>query len=225
MDSTGNVDWKDWSSGWIQEGQNISYLRDGIYYYEKVIMKDLAHWEYSWHETVTSLHESGPEVPALLEITMGYDSKTNLNHIWQLIFGIKGQVYIYIELPTDVHRHGIPKRPKPGTVQWSVSHFEEWMSPFVEPSFLTEHFMMRPETDRIALSAYNPQPIDMPDVLLNFFINKMVTERIGTVARGVLSPSEERFRETLDKLYKHLIPCRPITILPVRMPAEAPRGV
>ena len=222
---TGNLDFKDWSSGWIQDGQNISFLREGTYYYEKVIMRDLAHWEYDWFETIAALHDSGPEVPSLLEITQGYSSTTNLNFLWQLVFGINGQAYIYIELPTDIHRHGIPKRPKPGTVQWTVSHFTEDMSPFLEPTFLTEHFMMRPDIDRIALSAYNPNAIDLTDVVLNFFINKMVTERIGTVANGVQTPANSRFTETLDKLHKHLIPCRPITLLPVRMPAEAPRGV
>jgi len=221
----GNLDFKDWGSGWMREGQNISFLREGIYYYEKIIMCDLAHWEYPWHETIAALTDSGPEVPTLLEITQGYNKDTNLNYIWQLIFGIKGQAYIYVELPTDIHRHGIPKRPKPGTVQWTVSHYTEDMSPFHEPTFLTEHFLMRPEVDRIGLSAYNPNPIALPDVVLNFFINKMVTERIGTAVRGVLSPTEERFRKTLDELYKHAIPCRPITLLPVRMPAEAPAGV
>jgi hypothetical protein len=219
-----NIDWKDWSNGWLQEGHFISYIRDGVYYFEHVVQRDFAHWEYDWHETVESGSESGPEVPSLLEITKGYDARTNTNHIWQLIFGIKGQAYIYIELPTDLHRHGIPKRPKPGTVQWTVSHFEEWMSPFREPSFITEHFMMRPETLQIALSAYNPNAIDMPDVKLNFFINKMVTERLGTVQNGVRKPTAPRWEEVLDKLYKRVVPHRPITLLPVRMPAEAPAG-
>ena len=221
----GNLeDFRNWSDGWLKEGYYISYLRDGVYFFEHIIQRDLAHWEYDWPETITTGVESGPDVPALLEITKGYDSRTNTNHIWQIIFGIKGQIYLYVELPTDLHRHGIPKRPKPGTTQWTVSHFEEWMSSFMEPTFVTEHFMMRPETLQIALSAYNPNAISMTDVKLNFFINKMVTERIGTIANGVKSPSRPRFTEILDKLYRHAIPCRPITLLPVRAPAEAPGG-
>ncbi len=228
----GNTDFKDWSAGWILDGQNISYMREGVTYFEKIVKRDLGHWEYNWHETITNGTESGPEVPALLEITRGYNKATHLNYLWQLIFGIKGQVYIYIELPTDTHRHGIPKRPKPGSVQWTVSHFEDWMSPFHEPSFLTEHFLMRPDTDRINLSAYNPEATyvtsGMRSVILNFFINKMVSERIGTAHHDdsglVLTPTRPAFRETLEKMYKHQIPVRPITLLPVRMPAEAPRG-
>lgn len=220
----GNIDWKDWSNGWLKEGQFLSYWREGVRFYEFIIQRDLGHWEYDWAETIGATAVSGPTVPAQLEITRGYDEKTNLNRIWQLIFGIKGEVYIYVELPTDLHRHGIPKVPKPSATFHRVSHFEEWMSPFQEPTFLTEHFLMRPETARIALSAYNPNAIDMTDVTLNFFLAKMVTERIGTVTNGRQTPSSPRFTDTLDKLYRRLIPHRPITILPVRAPAEAPTG-
>jgi len=218
------VDWKDWSEGWLKEGYFISYIRDGVHYFEHIIQKDFAHWEYDWPETITTLTTSGPHVPANFEITKGYDSKNNTNHLWQMIFGIKGQAYIYIELPTDLHRHGIPKVPKPSTIQRTVSHFEEWMSPFREPTFITEHFMMRPETFQIAFDAYNPQAIDLTDVILNIFLAKMVTERIGTVENGRLVPKADRWRETLDKLYRRVIPHRPITLLPVRAPAEAPAG-
>jgi len=229
----GTLNYRDWSAGWILDGQNISYIRNGITYFEKVIKRDLGHWVYDWHETITNAAgESGPEVPALLEITRGYSDTSKLNHLWQLIFGIKGQVYIYVELPTDTHRHGIPKRPKPGSIQWDVSHFTEEMSPFLEPSFLTEHFMMRPDTDRINLSAHNPEATyvgsGMADVKLNFFLNKMVSERIGKAYYSdqglVLEPTRPILKDTLDKMYKHQIPVRPITLLPVRMPAEAPRG-
>jgi len=217
------VDFKDWSSGWIQEGHFISYVRAGVRYYEHVIMRDLAHYVYHWHETIDAGSTSGPKVPTELEITKGYDKETNTNRVWQLIFGLDGQVYLYIELPTDLHRHGIPKIPKPSSEHRDVSHFEEWMSPFKEPSFITEHFLMRPECARIALSAYNPQSIALTPKL-NIFINKMITERIGTVANGRLSPTSDRFREVLDKLYRRVIPHRPITLMPVRAPAEAPAG-
>ena len=72
-----------------------------------------------------------------------------------MIFGIKGQIYIYIELPTDIARHGIPKRAKPSSDLREVGQFEEYMSSFHEPTFLTEHFMMRPDTQQIDFSAYN----------------------------------------------------------------------
>jgi hypothetical protein len=219
------ADWREWSEGWLKEGYFISYVRDGVRYYEHIIMRDLAHWVYDWPETIGALSVSGPFVPEELEITKGYDPKTNTNYVWQVIFGIKGQAYIYIELPTDIHRHGIPKVPKPSTTVREVSHFEEWMSPFHEPSFITEHFMMRPDLFRIAFSAYNPNTINLTDVKLNIFIANMVTERIGTETNGTLSPTSDRWKETLEKLYKRVIPHRPITLYPVRAPAEAPAGV
>lgn len=230
------VEWNEWSEGWIKEGFYISYVREGIEYFEHVSQRDFGHWEYDWPETIISHATSGPLVPADLEITRGYDFSNNTNQIWQVIFGIKGQVFIYIELPTDLHRHGIPKVPKPSSTIRRVSHFTEWMSPFTEPSFITEHFMMRPDTIHIAFDAYNPGEINHTDVTLNIMINKMVTERIGTNEYGILNTPiipnnpnmtqklKDRWMETLTKLYKRQIPHRPITIQPVRAPAEAPGG-
>ena len=215
-------DWKEWA-GWLQEGHFISYYRDGVRYYEHIIQRDLAHYVYTWPEIISPSTESGPYVPANLEVTRGYDTQTNTNRIWQVIFGIYGQVYIYVELPTDIHRHGLPKLPKPGTDTREISHFEEWMSPYHEPSFVTEHIMLRPETYRIALSCYNPEDISLTPKL-NFIIAKLTTERIGTVQAGDLNPVHSRFREVLDKLYRRVIPHRPLTLLPVRAPAEAPAG-
>jgi hypothetical protein len=192
----------------------------------------MAHYEYEWHETIEAGETSGPKVPDYLEVTKGYDEKDNTNHIWQMIFGIRGQVYIYVELPTDIHRHGLPKLPKPTSEIRTISHFEEYMSDYNEPEFITEHFMMRPVTERINLSAYNPQNIDIKP-WLNIFINKMVTERVGTEQYGVLATPvfpenakvtemlKAKWTETLQKLHKKQIPCRPISLLPVRAPAEA----
>lgn len=211
------ADWRDWSD-WIREGYFISYVREGVRYYEYVLARDLAHYVYEWHETISAGQTSGPKVLDYLVMTKGYDKNTNTNRIWQLIFGIKGQVYIYIELPTDIHRHGLPKVPKPSADLREISHFEEWMSPFFEPTFVTEHIMMKPGYDRVALSAYNPQDIDIKPKL-NIFVNRLITERIGTEYGGELSPAQDRFKETLEKLWKRQIPLRPLTLQPVRAPA------
>lgn len=221
------VEWNDWSEGWLREGRYISYLRENVRYYEHITQRDFAHWEYDWPEAIDAGNTSGPYTPATFEITRGWDARTNTNRLWQVIFGIKGQVYIYIELPTDVHRHGIPKAPKPSSDERQVSHFTEWMSPFLEPSFITEHFMMRPETQQMSFDAYNPSSegaVTQRDVTLNIMINKIVTERIGTAQNGKLTATYSRWDELLDRLYRGLKPCRPITIMPVRAPAEAPAG-
>jgi len=215
-------DWKEWSE-WLKEGYYISYIKDGVRFYEHIIARDLAHYEIDWFEDINPGAESGPHVYEPLEITKGYDEKTNLNMIWQLIFGIKGQAYIYLELPTDTHRHGIPKVPKPSANMREVSHFEEWMSPFYEPSFITEHFMMREDLYNINWSAYNPEATVIRDLRLNLFIAKMITERIGEESQGVVTASSTRWSEILDKLAKRVIPHRPLTLMPVRAPAVAAR--
>jgi len=217
------ADWKEWNE-WIREGYFVSYVLNGVRYYEHVIGRDFAHYVYTWPETILPLQESGPFVPDELENTAGYDEKSNTNQIWQMIFGIKGQVYIYVEHPTDVHRHGLPKIPKPSTAERKISHFEEWMSPFQQPSFITEHILMRPGYERIAFSAYNPNTTwQLP--YLRIMIAKLITERIGTEQAGTLTPTKDRYREVLDKLYRRVIPHRPLTLQPVRAPAEAPRGI
>jgi len=220
-------DWRNWSQGWLKEGMYLSFTLNGITYYERVLMRDWAHYVYEL-DTVSSGGTSEGNIPDDLEVTAGYDEYTHHNNIWQIIFGIKGQVYIYIQLPTDIKRHGTAKKPWPSADMRKVGHFEEWMSPFHEPTFITEHFLKRPETYRISFDVYNPTDISITPEL-NFMIAKLVTERVGTESyteRGVaLKPTEPRWDETLKKLYQRTLPCRPITILPVRLPATAPAGV
>ena len=191
-------------------------------------MKDLAHYEYDWPETIPAGEQKGPHLPKYLEVTRAFDEQTGLNRLWQIIFGIKGQAYIYIELPADLKRHGLPKVTWPTADLREIAHFTEAMSSFDEPTFLTEHFMMRPPTARIDFTAYNPNSIDLTDVELNFFIAKMITERIGTESYGPagleLKPTKAKFEKLLNDLYQRIKPCRPITLEPVRAPAEAPAG-
>ena len=226
-------DFKQWSRGWLSEGDNIRYTVEGVTYYECVTRRDLAHFEWPWGSgegsaipvNIVAGHDSGPFVPEYLEPTWGYDKDKGLNQIWQLIFGIKGQVLIYIELPTDIKRHGLPKLTWPNEQIRRIAHFEEYMSPYNEPTFMTEHFMKRLETSRVEFSAFNPNAIDMTDIWLNFFIAKLETERYGTQSYtegGVsLQPTKPQYTEILNNLYKRLVPCRPLTMLPVRAPAEA----
>jgi len=209
----------EWSKGWLVEGMYLSYILDNVTYYEYIVARDFAHYVYTWPESIDPYSESGPYIVEKLLITLGYNREANKNYIWQVIFGLDGQVYLYIELPTDIHRHGLPKAPKPSRDLREVSHFEEWMSPYHEPSFITEHFLMRPGYDRMCLSAYNPNDISITP-RIRFMVNKMVTERVGVVRNGRLEPTEGRFAETLEKLHKHVIPCRPVTLSPVSMPAR-----
>lgn len=229
-------EWTEWSD-WVREGYYISYRRGDVRYYEHIISRDLAHYVLEWEETIEAGEESGPYTyDDYLLVTKGYDEQNNTNRVWQLIFGIKGQCYIYIELPTDRHRHGLPKAPKPSSTLRKVSHFEEWMSDFHEPSFVTEHFMLRPGYERINWSAYNPNSIDKKPYL-NIFIARCITERIGYDRNGKLyirgyrideplpntapAMTKElfpRWKDTLDLLWKRRIPHRPLTLQPVWAP-------
>lgn len=222
-------DWKEWSD-WLREGYYISYVRDGIRYYEHIFARDLAHYALEWYETIEAKEKSDPKVYEELTLTQGYDPETNTNRVWQMIFGIKRQCYIYIQLPTDTHRHGIPKVSKPTAEIKRISHFTEGMSDFNEPTFLTEHILLKPGYDRIMWSAYNPCDIDLKPEL-NIFIARCITERIGTERYGKLytpvagEGKEEitkmladRWAVTLDKLFKRQIPHRPLTLKPVWAP-------
>jgi hypothetical protein len=225
-------DWRDWSSPespWLREGYFISYERGGVRYYEHILFRDFAHFENLWFESINPDEESGPMVIEDLVQTIGYDADTTMNQLWQLIFGISGQVYVYIEHPTDIHRHGVPKVPKPRKELREVSHYEEWMSPFIEPTFLTEHIIMKPGFDRLNISMYNPETIAIQP-RLNFIIAKLIAERVGKEEDGVLTTPQipgnadrtaklrAKWSEALDKLYRRVIPHRPLTLMPVRAP-------
>ena len=219
---------KSWDA-WLREGQFVSYVRDGVRYYEQVLFRDLARYVYHWPETINSVTTSGPFVPSDLEITRGYDKSTGLNRIWQMIFGIRGQAYIYVQLPTDINRHGIPKVVRPSVTHRDVAHFEEWMSPFREPSFITTHYLMRPDTLEIAFEAYNPESSAIRDLELNILMANVVTERIGTeyvddTGGAKVLADKPKFEEIINKLYRRVVPYRPLTIMPVRAPAESPTG-
>jgi len=203
---------------WIKEGHFISVLSTvdaRLRRYFFVVRREFSHFEYTWEEDIKAGSPSGPYTIDDLENTA-----KEWAQLWQLIFGIDRQVYIYTHVPTDVDRHGVAKKPKPSAALREVGHYQPWISPWHAPSFVTEHFLVRPDTPFIAVSAYNPETITLKPKL-NFFINKLELEKIGEEEAGELRPSEPRFAETLEKLYKRLIPHRPITLMPVRAPATA----
>lgn len=182
--------------------------------------RDIAHIEYEWEESIATVTESGPVTISDLEVT------TPWTQMHQIIFGVMPQCYVYVQLPTDIERHGLPKRPKHTSAYWTVSHFGMHDSPFDNPSWNTEHFMQRPIDPYIALTIYNKLEISITPQL-NFFINKMELEHIGDEqADGTLEVAKDasgrpimKWQETLEKLSKRMIPHRPITLLPVRAPA------
>ena len=208
---------------WFKEGEFLSYQDEAVRRYKMVLEREFARYVWTWPESVAPRVISGPHTVEDLETTkMAHPGKAvEGGQIWQLIFGWDKQLYYYVHLPTDVDRHGVAKKPKPTVAFPTVAHYEPDMSPFQSPSFITEHFLARPITPLIALSCYNQQAITLrPKV--NFLINRLGLEDIGEEEKGKLTPAEDRFAELLDKLYRHVTPCRPISLLPVRAPAVAP---
>ena len=206
-----------WSPGWLVEGHFISYEDpvDEVVRYAFIKKREFAHYEYTWPEAVEPGVLSGTETVTNLEVTV------IRKQVWQIIFGFKEKGRYYVHLPVDVDRHGIAKRAKPTLAFPTVAHYEEWMSPWDNPDWITEHFLIRPITPTIAFSYHNMNPVAVTP-RINFFINKCDLELLGYEKEGALYPAQDRYREILDKLYRRVVPHRPLSLMPVRAPAEAP---
>ena len=202
-----------WSE-WLMPGHFYSYVQEQVTNYFMVANREWAHIEYTWPERVDSGTMSGPFTVANMELT-----KTG--QIWQVIFGVEPQCRLYIKVPVEIARHGTAKQPVWSVAFSTVGHYESWSTPWDQPSWISEVFMIRPITNFLAFEVFNKEDITIqPDI--NFFLAKCVMQPIGTVYNGRLTPAANRFTETLKRLYQRTIPHRPLTLMPVRAPAEAP---
>jgi len=205
-----------WSPGWLVEGHFISFEDpvERVTRYAFIKRREFADYEYTWPESIAPGETSGPHTIGYLEPTV------NLRQCFQIVFGVKGEAWIYVNLPVDVARHGLPKIPKPTAAVREVAFYTQHMSPFDQPSWVTEHFLIRPITTFIALTAYNPTGIAVTP-RIRFLVNKLELELLGYEKEGELHPAEPRYEEVLDKLHRRVIPHRPLSLMPVRAPAEA----
>ena len=204
-------------ANWLKEGFFYSYREQQVRKFFNVMYRDFAHFEYTWEEDIAPGATSGP-------VTINDLETTKENQVWQVIFGISHDVYIYVHLPTDVDRHGVAKVPKQTANLREVGHYRMQDSWWDKPNFITEHFLLKPEVPYIAFSAYNPRNITFRHaynpIKLNFYIAKCEMEQIGEETKGQLQAADGRFNETLDKLYRRVIPHRPLTLVPLRAPAK-----
>lgn len=203
---------------WLKEGHFYSFDdQQRVRRFFNVLYRDWAHIEYTWEEDVLAGEASGPVTITDLETTKE-------SQIWQIIFGLNVDAYIYTHLPTDMDRHGTAKQPKQTSSLRTVGHYRMQDSWWDRPSFVTEHFLIKPHTPFIAFTAYNPQSIDFTasyhPVKLNIYIAKCEMEIIGEVSNGEQAAATPRFAETLDKLHRRVIPHRPLTLWPLRAPAK-----
>lgn len=204
-------------ANWLREGFFYSYREQQVRKFFNVMYRDWAHIEYTWEEDVAPGVASGP-------VTISDLETTKENQIWQIIFGISHDIYVYIHAPTDIDRHGVALRPKQTTSLREVGHYRMQDSWWDKPSFITEHFLLKPEIPFVAFSVYNPRNItfrhDYNPIKLNFYVCKCEMEQVGEEVKGELLPAESRFTETLDKLYRRVIMHRPLTLVPLRAPAK-----
>lgn len=217
-----------WTSRWILEGDFISYIDQtiGMTRYYFVRRRDFAHleWEFGWPEVaeedrpIAPGQIGGPYTFQQIKPTK-WSEATNQGQIFQLIFGIKPNVFVYIQLPSDTKRHGTPKLPWHKRTLRKVAHFTMQMSPYDRPTFFTEHFLVPKLCDLAGFEAYNPlDKTVLP--YLNFYINKLEVEWVGDVAPdGTRTPSSGRYADVLENLYRRVAKFRPITLESVRAAA------
>jgi len=192
-------------SDWLKEGYFVSYqstVDAATRKYFFITRREWSHYEYVWPEDVAPGVSSGPFTVADLENTSAPEKQ-----LWQLVFGVNKQVYLYTHVPTDVDRHGVAKKPKQTAALRQVGHYEPGISPWHQPSWLTEHFLIRPDTPFIAVSCFNRAGYAWGDdgygdyraitfhhgvnpIKLNFHLAKLELEKIGEETEGKLTPSD-----------------------------------
>jgi len=114
-------------AGWLMEGDFIAYTdHNGDRKYYHVDQRDWAHYVYTWSGTVATETSDGPQTIENMIPTLG-------GHLWQIIWGIKPDIYGYINVPTGTFRHGIPKQTQPTTTFRTVAHYTHDITPFDTP--------------------------------------------------------------------------------------------
>lgn len=163
------------------------------FYYVK--QREQALYIHKWSEKISPNTESGPEDLEDLK-------PLALNRLDQVIFGVKTRCLIYLNLPHETRRWGTDKKPIATSDLREVGYVDETISPYEEPSFLTEFFLQKGGAyEYPQFYAYNPTNRTLKPTLM-FRINKLIVEEI----------TRERYPELYEKLEKRVIPYRPITL-------------
>lgn len=147
---------------------------------------------YRWTKDVASNAESGPENIEDLE-------PGRRDVLYQVIFGIKPNVYIYIAIPADTRLYGVAEEAIPREGFREVGAITQDMSPYKNPDFITELFLMKDTSyEYPALYAYNPNNKPVRPVI-RFIVNKIEMEEITEA-------------ETIELMKKKRITYRPIVL-------------
>lgn len=173
---------------WIDEGHFISYNNEYFY----VANKERGRFAYTYATIAGETEAAAEDIENLKPLSS--------DRLFQCAFGIPEGLLAYIKIPTDKARFGTDKLPEHTSSSRLIGWVDYTMSPYEEPSLdYTEFFTQKTgslEFPRLTL--YNKTKRRMRPVIF-FEVNRMI---ITKVTHG----------ETLEKLRKKLIPCRPIAL-------------
>lgn len=141
-------------------------------------------------DAVTSGAEEGPQNIENLK-------PLSLDHLFEVVFGIKGPAYVYLNLPLETRLWGTSKVPIATSSNRRVGYLTQEDSPWEDPSERSLFYLQKGGSfEYPSFTVYNP-------------INKeVVPEFKFEIAKCRIVPVTEP--ETLDKLQKKLIPYRPV---------------
>lgn len=158
--------------GWLKQGYRIGikYMNTPEKFYFITNTKP-ARYVHKWSKDITLDNVSGPENITKLE-------PGRKEVLYQTIFGIKPNVYIYTNLPADTRLGGIAEEAEARSGFREIGAITQDMSIFDAPDFVTEMFLMKDTTQEYPfLYAYNPTNRTLRPSL-NFLINKCDLEEI-----------------------------------------------
>lgn len=170
---------------------NVNKPSEGEKFYFVKVSKQ-SKYVHKWSQDVSANNENGPQNIDKLKP----DRK---DVYYQIIFGIRPNAYIYINIPPDTRLGGIAQEAVARTGFRETGAITQEMSPIRRPTFVTEMFLQRDSGfDFPALYAYNPtNKAIRPEI--EFRVNKIEPEPITDP-------------ETIDLMKKRRLVYRPVTL-------------
>ena len=183
-------------NSWIKEGHRISVKEvDEPEKFFFVKQNRISQIEITFSKDVASDTEVGPDL--IKDLKPG-----RTDQLFQCIFGINVGVYAYMNLPVRERLHGLDEVPIASSTNREVGHFTEEMSPFENPTQMTEFFLRKGGGfEYPAISVYNPTNKSLRPKF-KYVVNRMVLEQITDP-------------DTVDKMKRRQLTYRPITLGPL----------
>lgn len=170
---------------------NVNELGEGEKFYFVKVSK-ISKYAYKWPVDIAVNTEDGPRNIDKLE-------PGRADVFYQVIFGIKPNAWIYINIPADTRLGGIAEESIARTGFREIGAITQDMSPYKNPDFVTELVLQKDTSyEYPALYGYNPTNLPLrPEI--KFLVNKIEPEPITDP-------------ETIDLMKKRRIVFRPMTL-------------